>query len=451
MQKYIIGFVALLLISTSFTADAQKKQVRLICEIDDCIAPLQLFRFDGMNFYPVIAAKKMENGYLFQVPESEPVFYYVGMNAKAATPLILGSEQKVVVTGECGKMRRVKINSPLNIAYNTLKQELKQYNNKKSSYVRQIQRTTNQKQIEGLKVKIKVIDDQQLALLDSLKKANPYFAKVAALNVFPSYENYGQKYTNGLDYFANEFFSFADFTEEVYGRLPWTYEAFKSYATTLSSVRLPDDKHKQIIEIALKRVPAKSDAYKLAIGGIIAALNQKNHANYVHFVELYIKDYKTIDPKNVSRLEREIQRKKQLIVGGQAPGFSGQTPSGETLTLSDFRGKIVLLDFWASWCGPCRRENPNVVKMYNKYKDQGFEIISISLDNNKGRWEAAIAKDKLDWHHISDLKKWQSEYAQLYGVRSIPHTVLLDKEGKIIARNLRGNALERKVGQVLGE
>ncbi|MCB0651277.1 MAG: TlpA family protein disulfide reductase [Saprospiraceae bacterium] len=348
-------------------------------------------------------------------------------------------------------MRSARITSALNTDYDILKTQLNDYNRDKQQLIRQIQQTTNADIINNLKVKLKVVDDQQLNLLDSLKKVNPYFARVVGLNIFPSYENYGQNYTNGLDYFANEFFQFADFKEEVYGRLPWTYEAFKSYATTLSSVGLPNDKHQQILDIALKRVPEGSDAYKLAIGGIMAALNQNNHENYSYFTQKFIDVFKTKDPETTARMQSELNRKKQLQVGGEAPDFSGKTPAGETLTLSDFRGKLVLLDFWASWCGPCRRENPNVVKMYNKYKDKGFDIIGISLDDNKDRWVGAIEQDGLDWHHISDLKKWQSEYAALYGVRSIPHTVLLDQEGKIIARGLRGAALESKVAEILGE
>ena len=112
------------------------------------------------------------------------------------------------------------------------------------------------------------------------------------------------------------------------------------------------------------------------------------------------------------------------------------------------RGKVVLIDFWASWCGPCRKENPNVVNVYKKYKDQGFDILSVSLDSNKDRWMSAIEKDNMTWAHVSDLKGWKNEVAKTYGISSIPATILLDKEGKIIARNLRGPALEAKLKQV---
>lgn len=137
------------------------------------------------------------------------------------------------------------------------------------------------------------------------------------------------------------------------------------------------------------------------------------------------------------------------VEGAEAPDIALQSPEGEVVKLSSLRGKIVLIDFWASWCGPCRRENPNVVKLYNRYKDKGFEIYGVSLDNNAEKWKAAIAKDGLTWYHVSDLKGWKSSAAQLYRVNAIPQTFLIDKEGKIIKAGLRGAALEQALAGLL--
>lgn len=140
---------------------------------------------------------------------------------------------------------------------------------------------------------------------------------------------------------------------------------------------------------------------------------------------------------------------RNLAVGSAAPDITLPSPDGKDISLSSLRGKYVLVDFWASWCGPCRQENPNVVRMYNKYKDKGFEIFGVSLDESRDKWLKAIAMDKLTWPHVSDLKGWNSAAAQQYHIQAIPQTLLLDKEGKIIAKNLRGKALEDKVASLL--
>ena len=139
-------------------------------------------------------------------------------------------------------------------------------------------------------------------------------------------------------------------------------------------------------------------------------------------------------------------------VGSIAPDLAFPDPDGNIRKLSDLRGKVVLLDFWASWCRPCRGENPHVVAMYHKYHDKGFEVYSVSLDRDKESWKRAIAADGLVWpNHVSDLKYWSSEAARIYGVSSIPSTYLLDQNGRIIAKNLRGEALSNALKQLFGE
>jgi peroxiredoxin len=140
---------------------------------------------------------------------------------------------------------------------------------------------------------------------------------------------------------------------------------------------------------------------------------------------------------------------RNVSVGQAAPDISLPSPEGKQVALSSLRGKYVLVDFWASWCGPCRQENPNVVRMYHKYKDKGFEIYGVSLDESRDKWLKAIATDKLTWPHVSDLKGWNSSAALLYNIQAIPKTLLLDKEGKIIAKDLRGKALEDKLASLL--
>ena len=156
---------------------------------------------------------------------------------------------------------------------------------------------------------------------------------------------------------------------------------------------------------------------------------------------------------SVATLNKMINSARKADVGGLAPNFSAPTPTGELLALNDMLGKYTIIDFWASWCKPCRRENPNVVRVYKQYHKKGLNIISVSLDKagQKNRWLKAIEDDKMDWHHVSNLRGWSDPIAQTYNVRSIPATFLLDEEGNIIAKNLRGNALDAKIASLLGD
>jgi len=147
----------------------------------------------------------------------------------------------------------------------------------------------------------------------------------------------------------------------------------------------------------------------------------------------------------IEDLVATMEKARATAIGSLAPEISLPNPDGEIVTLSSLRGSVVLLDFWAQWCKPCRVENPHVVKAFNRYKDKGFTVYGVSLDRTKEKWTQAIEEDGLTWTHVSDLKYFNSVAAQMYGVQSIPFSILLDRDGKIIAKNLRGSALEKEL------
>lgn len=149
------------------------------------------------------------------------------------------------------------------------------------------------------------------------------------------------------------------------------------------------------------------------------------------------------------KIAERIQKLAAVAVGQVAPDFTLNTPEGKPLSMHSIKGKVKLIDFWASWCGPCRGENPNVVKVYEEYHPKGLEILSVSLDSDKDAWLKAIEDDHLSWNHVSDLKGWQCEAAQLYAVNGIPHLIVLDENNVIVAKNLRGEELKNKIAELL--
>jgi len=182
----------------------------------------------------------------------------------------------------------------------------------------------------------------------------------------------------------------------------------------------------------------------------LAGIQQLDPDKYMDVYKKVYADLSAKFPGNkyLDKLRQDIDSYSKVAGGNTAPDFTFNTPEGKPLALSSFKGKVVLVDFWASWCGPCRKENPNVVRLYKKYHDKGFEVLGVSLDESKEKWIAAIKKDGLIWNHVSDLKGWGSQACALYGIEAIPFTVLLDKEGKIIAKSLRGRALEDKLEEL---
>ncbi len=223
-----------------------------------------------------------------------------------------------------------------------------------------------------------------------------------------------------------------------------------------------EEEFNKIYEVASGVLVKKVEAFP----GTIANFSAFNVINIEKNLPVYEKVLKALQEKipasaytaqlansvNQYKQQFDLQKKQDQLLsnGSEMPDIKLKNPEGIEIALSSLKGKLVLIDFWASWCGPCRKENPNVVRLYNAYKKKGFEIYSVSLDEEKEKWVKAIEKDGLTWIHVSDLGGWQSSVCSQFNISSIPFTILVSKDGKIIAEGLRGKELEDKVKEILG-
>jgi len=195
----------------------------------------------------------------------------------------------------------------------------------------------------------------------------------------------------------------------------------------------------------LSSAPASLGVINMLMSGNV--LDRDEYAaTYITVAEKLKKEWPNYD--HAKEFVSMVDKMKATAIGQPAPEIALPDPSGKVVKLSSLRGKYVLVDFWAKWCGPCRRENPNVVRAYKAYNSKGFTVYGVSLDRSKDEWVQAIAEDGLTWTHVSDLKYFQSEAAQLYNITAIPFCVLVDPKGIIVAKNLRGKALDDKLAEI---
>lgn len=266
--------------------------------------------------------------------------------------------------------------------------------------------------------------------LDSLDALKISGSKVH--DEYEQYEKYLSAYTSKLDSISELY----DAKEKVKDEKAMA-ELDKSY----------DDKEQQKNAAVKKYIAAHSSSY---VSAYAAAVNFTIKPELEELKSVYGSlDSIRKQTQNGKVLRDAIDAAQRTAMGAVAPDFSMKDTSDRVIALSSFKGKVTLLDFWAAWCGPCRKENPNIVKAYNKFHEKGLQIFAVSLDKDAEKWKKAIVKDSLNWTQVSDLKYWNSEAASLYGVRAIPANFLLDKDGKIIARNLHGDELEKKLTEVL--
>lgn len=418
---------------------------------------LRLFAWKSIQAEQVVAkaVTKTDGGFgcTFELGQIPRGMYYVGASLRDLKPVLLGTEKALILEGKTSKLSELKIiNSPLNKEYDQLMKRIQAYNETFMTLMTDYKNSQGDKAtLEKVKKRMAKEDGEKVSLLDSLRQNNSELARIMAFNTFQSYQNNRKEGQIEGAYFAESFFDYVNFKDSVYVRLPFYYENVKNYATALSTVGLKSPAQKVALDSLFARVPETSSLYQPTLVAVTFGMMGRNNEVFLKYGKAYLDKYTGDYPMLDKFMKEQIAKLKGAAgVGEVASNITGATPEGKNMSLTDLRGKYVLIDFWASWCGPCRRENPNVVRLYEKYKDKGFDILGVSLDTNKDKWVEAIKKDKLDWHHISDLKGWSSQLSKPYGVRGIPYTVLVDKEGNIIAKRLRGASLEAKLKELLG-
>lgn len=452
MKTYI--FTALILIGMTTTAFQPTKTttINLTGELANCRAKaLKLMEHDGIQLRTIqTIPMTLTNGkgIINAKINVEPGFYFIGETEKNYRVVLLGNDKKINLKGTCGNYKGLVIDSEENKLFNDISVKLNGFSREFQNLIVQYrQAANNPAQKKQLDASFADLDKRKTAFINQYKKSNPVIYKYLHLNTYLSYQANKQEGQSEADYFSKNYLT-VDFKDATYNRIPHLMDVSRNYAQNLTQIGLSSEEQIKAAKNMYSQFPEKSIARKSALAGVTLGFMDKNNTAFAAMSDVFITEYGAQNPGVVQFFSNKKKSMKSFIIGGEAPELAYNSPEGEVISLTSLRGKIVMIDFWASWCRPCRKENPHVKKLYSKYKDKGFDILAVSLDRRKAAWVGAIAQDGLPWHHISDLKGWQSEAAKIYGVNSIPQTVLVDREGKIIARNLRGPALDKKLAEL---
>jgi thiol-disulfide isomerase/thioredoxin len=424
---------------------------------------LRLFSWQGIQAkeIAIATAPKTEGDrktFAFEAKNYPEGLYYAGKSLEDVKPFLVGVDKKIGIKVDTAQSARFMsaafVGSPNNDLYSATIDSINAHGQEFSDLLALYpQAQSSPTELAKLNEQLTALDRRRRTQIESLQKNAPNVARIAALYTYLSYPN-NRKTTDETEraYFGRTYFQFANLKDTTYYRLPHFFEAIKNYTTNLSQFGMTPAEQAVFVDTLLASIPETSPQKLPAVLAVAFSYVGRENATFYKYGSLYLSKYKGVEPIVDDFLAKQLPSAMgPLMEGTVAPDFTELMPDGKKLKLSDLRGRIVLIDFWASWCGPCRRENPNVVQAYQKYKDKGFEVLSVSLDTDRQRWLDAIKADNMTWLHVSDLKGWQAAAGKLYGVSGIPFTVLLDKQGKIIGKNLRGAALEAELARIFGK